>query len=102
MDFKSKVRFINANRIVEFYQSIGMNIGCIDYKKGSRPMVQDLRDSSNYTSYDYISKDDYSVLYRAALLANDIMCDKGYIELKTKETLDKQIYKYLNSQICLN
>lgn len=102
MDFKSKVRFINANRIVDFYKSIGIDIGCIDYKKGSRPMVKDLRDESYYTSNEFISKDEYSVLYRAALLANDIMYDKEYIESDIKETLDKQIYKYINSQICLN
>lgn len=98
----NKVRIINSEKIIAFYESIGFELGYETHKKSKYPVVKDLRNKVVYRNIDFMSNDHMALLYNSALFANHLMLDKGYINEEIKKVLDLQMYKYVNCIICLN
>lgn len=98
----NKVRIINMNKIISFYNSIGLQIAYKVEHNKKYPVVIDIRNNITYINCNFISNDKSALIYNSALFANNLLLQNGDIDSHTKETLDKQMYKYMNCKICLN
>ncbi len=98
----NKVRIVNMNKIISFYDSIGLQLAYKVEHKKKYPVVVDIRNNVTYMNCDFISNDKSALIYNSALFANQLLLEHGDIDSRTKETLDKQMYKYMNCKICLN
>lgn len=98
----NKVRIINGDRIISFYDSIGFEFAYKKRRNGKYPVIIDKQNNIAYHDIACVSNDSLFLIYDSALFVNNLMFEQGRINEKTKDVLDKQMYKYLNGFICLN